>query len=122
MFKRIIWVLNILAVAGLILAFMAAWISPESCWWLALFGLGFEILFVVNVLFIIYWLISRNKNFILSLILVLLGIGKILAIVQLNFGSEEEKKLKDDGYIKVMTFNVRLFDLYNWFHNSETKK
>lgn len=120
--RRIIWVLNILAVLGLILAFMAAWISPESCWWLALFGLGFEILFAINIVFVIYWLVVRNKRFILSLIFVLCGIGKILGIFQINFGSEDEKKLKDEGYIKVMTFNVRLFDLYNWFHNNETKQ
>src|SRR5207248_5684833 len=24
--------------------------------------------------------------------------------------------------LKIMSFNVRLFDLYNWFHNTETKQ
>jgi endonuclease/exonuclease/phosphatase family metal-dependent hydrolase len=121
MIKRIIWVLNILAVVALGLAFLAAWISPETIWWLALFGLGFEILFVINLLFVIYWMIVRDKRFILSLLLVLAGVGKIFGIVQINFSSEKEEILKEKGYIKVMSFNVRLFDLYNWFHNSTTR-
>ncbi len=120
--KKIIWVLNIIAAIALILSFLAAWISPEILWWLALFGLGFEILFVINILFVIYWMAVRNKRFILSLVLFIIGIGRIFGILQVNFSSQKEDVLKEKGYIKVMSFNVRLFDLYNWFHNTETRQ
>ena len=120
--KKIMWVLNIFAAIAFAFSFLAARISPETLWWLALFGLAFEILFIINFLFIIYWIIVKNKRFFLSLILVLLGIGKIFGIVQLNFSPQKEEVLKDKGYIKVMSFNVRLFDLYNWFHNTETRQ
>ena len=122
MLKKIIWVFNILAVIAFVFAFLASWISPEKTWWLALFGLTFEILFVINFLFAIYWMLVHNRKFILSLALVILGTGKIFNIVQLNFGSEKEEVLKDQGYVKIMSFNVRLFDLYNWFHNKETRQ
>ena len=120
--RKIFWVLNILAAIGLVFAFFASWVSPETLWWLALFGLGFEILFVINIVFFAYWLIVRRKRFLLSLVLVLLGLGKIFGIIQFNFSSENESKLREKGYIKVMSFNVRLFDLYNWFHNAQTRK
>ena len=87
-----------------------------------MFGLGYEILFVINFLFAIYWMLIHDKRFILSLVLVILGTGKIFSIVQINFSSEKEEVLKDEGYLKVMSFNVRLFDLYNWFHNTETRQ
>ena len=119
--KKIIWVVNVCTAVATVLSFMAAWISPEKIWWLALFGLGFEILFIINILFISYWLIVGNKRFILSTVLVILGLGKIFGIVQINFPSETENLLKEKGYIKVMSFNVRLFNLYNWFHNAETR-
>lgn len=119
--KKIIWVVNVCTAVATVLSFMAAWISPEKIWWLALFGLGFEILFIINILFISYWLIVGNKRFILSTVLVILGLGKIFGIVQINFPSEKENLLKEKGYIKVMSFNVRLFNLYNWFHNAETR-
>src|SRR5205085_1428358 len=35
---------------------------------------------------------------------------------------KEEVTLKKEGYLKIMSFNVRLFDLYNWFHNTETRQ
>ncbi len=116
------WWLNLLAVFGFILSFLAAWISPQTIWWLALFGLAFEILFVINLFFVFYWLLLRSRRFVLSLLFVLLGIGKILGIFQINFQSENEKQLSENGYIKVISFNVRLFDLYNWFHNKETRQ
>jgi endonuclease/exonuclease/phosphatase family metal-dependent hydrolase len=122
LFRKIMWVLNLLAVTGLILSYLAAWISPETIWWLALFGLGFEILFVINVLFVIYWLVGRNRRLFLSLLFVLLGIGRIGSIFQFHFFQESEEALRDKGYIKVMSFNVRLFNLYNWFHNKETRQ
>ncbi len=120
--KKIMWVLNILAVIAFILSFLASWISPETLWWLALFGLGFEILFAINILFILYWIIVKDKKFFLSLVLVIFGIGKIFGILQINFSSQNESELREKGFIKVMSFNVRLFDLYNWFHNTETRQ
>lgn len=121
-FKKIIWVFNILAVIGLLLSYLAAWVSPLQIWWLALFGLGFEILFVINICFVIYWMILQNKRLFLSLILIVLGIGRIASNFQFNFSPEKQEVLKEKGYIKVMSFNVRLFNLYNWFHNKETRQ
>jgi endonuclease/exonuclease/phosphatase family metal-dependent hydrolase len=52
----------------------------------------------------------------------MLGIGKIFGIFEINWPSKDESVLRDEGYFKVMSFNVRLFDLYNWFHNKETRQ
>ncbi len=122
MLRKIIWILNILAVAGLILALSASWVSPATVWWIALFGLGFEILFAINLLFVSYWLLMREKRYLLSLVFIILGLGKIFGIVQFNFSSRDESALKEEGYFKTMSFNVRLFNLYNWFHNKETRQ
>jgi endonuclease/exonuclease/phosphatase family metal-dependent hydrolase len=122
MFRKIVWLTNILAAAGLALSLLAAYVSPGKIWWLALFGLGFEILFVLNIFYVIYWIIGKNKKAILSMLLILLSIGRISSIVQLSFSSDKEDNFTKKGYIKVMSFNVRLFNLYNWFHNKETRK
>jgi len=121
-FKRIIWWLNVLVAIALLFSILAAWISPETIWWLALFGLGFEILFVINALFAIFWIVTKDRRLLLSMALIILSLGNISGIFQFNFSNREEPELKADRYIKVMTFNVRLFNLYNWFHNTETRK
>src|SRR5437016_13453795 len=120
---RLLWWLNIFAVVGLLLSYAAAFINPTVIWWLALFGLGYGILLLFNLLFIAYWLLRLNKKFIFSLFVIVCGIGKIFGIVEPNFSkADSEEFQKEKGRIKIMSFNVRLFDLYNWFHSSRTRK
>ena len=121
LFHRIIWILNIFALGGLGLAMLAAYVNPEHFWWLSLFGLGFEILLVINLIFVLFWLLVQSKRFLFSLALVILGIGKVFGIIQVHPFATSQEKLAAKGYVKVMTFNVRLFDLYNWFHNNQTR-
>lgn len=118
LFSRIMWILNIMALLALILSYLAAFISPAKIWWLALFGLSYEIILCINLLFIVYWLIFNRKKALIPSVLVIIGIGKIFGIFQ--FGSNDKSTEKKDG-LKVMTFNVRLFDLYNWFHSTSTR-
>lgn len=118
---RLIFLANLLAAVGMGLSLLAAYVGPESIWWLTLFGLGFEILLVINIAFMIYWIILRNKKFLLSFFVVIISLGKIFGIVQFHPFVKDDKSLKKEGYFKVMSFNVRLFDLYNWFHNEQTR-
>jgi len=120
-FTRIIWVLNLLALLGLAFSYLASYVSPRTIWWLALFGLGYEFMLVINLIFVVYWMIARSRRFWVSLIFILIGIGKVFSIIQFNSQSKDEETLRKDGHLKVMSFNVRLFDLYNWFHNEETR-
>src|SRR5258708_774698 len=103
--RKIIWILNILTIIAMIFSFAAAWVSPVTLWWLALFGLAFEILFIINLIFIGYWMVVKSKRYILSLAFAMLGIGKIFGIFQINFPSKDESMLHNDGYFKVMSFN-----------------
>lgn len=121
MLHRLIWTGNIIAALGLVCSFLAAWVSPVRIWWLTLFGLGFEVLLIINLCFLIYWSVWRKKKLFLSLALVLLGLGKVFGIIQFHAFATPPKTLDKEGYHKFMSFNVRLFDLYNWFHNKETR-
>lgn len=120
-YQRLMWIANILAAIALSLSLLAAHVNPANWWWLSLFGLGFEILLVINLAFLIYWAVQRKRKFLLSFILFVLGIGKVMGIIQFHPFTATPKTLVKNGYTKVMSFNVRLFDLYNWFHNSETR-
>jgi endonuclease/exonuclease/phosphatase family metal-dependent hydrolase len=120
-FNRIVWILNICALIGLTFSYLAAFISPRIIWWLALFGLGYEIMLIINIIFVIYWLFQGNRKFLFSLVLIVVGLGKLFGVIQFNGQSKAETELREDGSLKLMTFNVRLFDLYNWFHNNETR-
>ena len=118
------FLLNIVAVLFLLLSYAASFISPQKIWWLALFGLGYGITLSINLFFIIFWLLLKDKRIWFSLVVILIGFSKVLNIFEFHFlTGEPEKKNEASLYpLKVMSFNVRLFDLYNWMHNLETRK
>lgn len=119
---RFFWILNILALAGLVLSYLAAYVSPAKVWWLALFGLGYGTLLGINLCFVVFWMLRKSKLYRYSLIFSLIGIGKIFGMFQLSFSHQvEDTGQREKGRLKVMSFNVRLFDLYNWFHSHDTR-
>ncbi len=122
LFQRLMFIANIIVIMFLFFSYAASFVSPEKIWWLALFGLAYGTLLLVNLLFIFFWLLLRKKKYLFSLIAILIGFSKVFNIVEVHFFSSEPQK-KISGYfpIKVMSFNVRLFDLYNWTNNEETR-
>jgi endonuclease/exonuclease/phosphatase family metal-dependent hydrolase len=97
-------------------------ISPAGFWYPALIGLMFPYLMTVNLILLGVWLLRRRK-FVLVPVLALIGCaGRFPEYFQIN--AIELSRTDDETTspaIKVMSFNVRLFDLYNWTHNTETR-
>lgn len=102
--------MNIALVVSTLLGYCAPAISPNTFWPFAFFGLALPYFLIANFIFIIYWLIQANPKFVLSLIILGLGYKSILGFVQIDFESYESQPTN----IKVMSFNVRVFDLYMW--------
>ncbi len=112
-------VLNFIVVGLLALSIMALYISPERLWFMSIMGFGFFGLYIMNLLFMIYWMIMRRRFFLLSLLFFLIGMRNASGIIQFNFRSDTNPD--DEKRFKVMSYNVRLFDLYNWTHNKQTR-
>ena len=117
-FNKVVFILNAGAATALLLSYLAAYVNPATLWALAFFGLAYPFLLLANLLFILYWLLVSKRKYLLSLVTVLIGWSYIWGTVQFNFGSE-----KEDGAntMKVMSYNVRLFDLYNWTNNEDAR-
>jgi len=117
--NRIVIFFNHLAVLCLLTAYVAPYVSPEKFWLLAFFGLGYPVIVLVNLLFVIYWGILFNKRILYSLFALLFGWWNIHNYVQL---SRNHLPAYSSKTIKVMSYNVKVFDLYNWTHNVETRE
>jgi endonuclease/exonuclease/phosphatase family metal-dependent hydrolase len=120
--KRIKKVISILIqiiyftlLVSLLLAYVAPYANPKSFWPLAFFGLAYPFLFVTNILFLIWWIIRWKKLFWLSLVCILIGWANMK-----HFFHFQENSNSKSG-IKILSYNVRLFDLYNWTHNKNTR-
>ncbi len=118
--NKIILAFNVLSVIMLLLSYLASYSSPEKYWWFAIIGLGYPIVLFVNVLFVIYWLFTSRKIIsLLSFLTILCGINLMLGFAQFNFNVKFPKER--GRAVKIMSYNVRLFDLYNWWHNIESR-
>lgn len=114
--KIAIW-LNILAAVILLLSYFAPYVDPQNFWPLAFLGLAYYYLLIANLLFVVLWLILWKRLIILSLASIILGWSNLPLLIQLS-GVEADE---NPASIKVVSFNVRVFDLYNWSRNKDTR-
>lgn len=116
MLRKFFYGLNILAILVLGLSCLATSINPNSVWQLSFIGFAFPLVLVVNFLFLIGWLIARNRFGLLPLVAIVLSWPFIRNTFAVNL-----KPAGSESGIKVMTWNVKNFDLYNWSHNMQTR-
>ncbi|WP_104734236.1 endonuclease/exonuclease/phosphatase family protein [Hanstruepera ponticola] len=107
---KIIYLINGLLAFMLLLSYALTYVPPKSFALLSVLSLGVPFLILVNVLFLLYWLIKLKKQLILPL--------TVLAIGYFSFGSlykfSSNEFVSHDDKLDVMNFNVRLFNLYDW--------
>ncbi len=116
-FDRIALLLNLITIIGLVASYLAGIVSPEKFWPFAFFAMAYPVFLAATLIFIIYWLFRRKWFLFLNIVLVLIKWDYVAATVKMPFGSSSE----GPSGIKVMTYNVRLFDYYNWTNNKNTR-
>jgi len=121
-FNKIVFAVNLVFAILLFGSYLSLYISPSTFYPFAFLGLGYPILVFFNIVFAIYWTVFFKRQVLLSTIAILVGIMLFPRCFQFNFTAEKmTAKTKGDSLIKVMSYNVRLFDLYNWTNNKNTR-
>jgi endonuclease/exonuclease/phosphatase family metal-dependent hydrolase len=116
-FNKIILWLHYVIIVSLFIAILAKYISPLIFWLPAFFGLAFPFLFLLNIFFVIFWLIQFKHTIIFGLIAFLVATPTAYRYIQ--FSSQNTKS--NSKTIKVTSYNCMLFDLYNWKKNTESR-
>lgn len=116
--KKLLLLFNILMILCLIMSYAAGYISPAKLWLFAFFGIAYPIFLLINIFFVIFWILLLNKYFLLSLLTILIGYNQIQAMIPFHFA---EKREMGSGAIKVLTFNVHsLYGKTNHDYNPRT--
>lgn len=106
---------TLIVLGGLLLAYLCPFVHPSSFWPLPFFGLAYPVIVIFALLFLVYWAILKSKWFFLVLFVLLMG-GKLhFRTLSLPIGLEN-KVITGDS-LKLVSYNVRLFDLYNYENN-----
>lgn len=116
--SKAVYLVNMLVAIVLLLAYTLPFLQPRAFAVLAVLSLSVPILILFNVLFFLFWLIRLKKQLLLSLTVLIIG--------QLVFGSlykfSASAKIESPNNIKVMNYNVRLFNLYDWIPEKNIDK
>lgn len=102
--KKFGFIINVFIAAFLLLAYLAYLVPPDVFWPLSFFGISYPFLLIINLFFLFFWLIQRSKYLLLSLSVILLGVGHLNNFVQFK----GDRKEKENG-IKILSYNVNYF-------------
>ncbi|MBL4715231.1 MAG: hypothetical protein JKX95_01245, partial [Bacteroidia bacterium] len=108
--NKFIYLLNVIAAALLAVSYLASYISPEQFWPMAFFGLLYPILLVINIFFVLFWLVSFNKRILLSLLVILLGWNHLNNLIVLS----SDSVATDKETFSIMSYNVKTFNAFPW--------
>ena len=102
-FYKILIFINFLTVLLLVFTYIAPYINPLKTWVFAFIGLVYPVILLINLFFIIFWLIAAKRYFLISLIAILIGFNFIGRFIQ--FGSEDNISSTESTF-RVLTYNV----------------
>lgn len=115
---KVIFFFNSLAAFFLLASYIIPFVPPKVTPTVSVLSLGMPVLIIVNILFFIFWIVKVKKQFFLSLLILAIGYKHINAFVQ--FGNSDSTKKEDS--IKIMSYNVRLFNAYKWSKKNDLDK
>lgn len=117
--KMILLVLNVLTAFALFLSLISAVIPPAFILFISYCGLAFPYLLAANFFFVFCWLFIDYKWSALSLIIILLNVNNIDRYFQIR---ATEKPEVCANCVKVMSYNAKLFGLYDAETREERQK
>ena len=101
----------------LLISYLLPYISPKSLPIIAILSLFAPILLVINIVFVVYWIINLKKHYFLSLVILLVGWFFSNPIYKFT---ENKSSFNDD--IKLMSYNVRMFNHWKWIDDQNIPK
>jgi len=99
---------------------MSIFVNPVKFWPPSFLGLAYPILLFINAFFFVFWLLLRKKYLFIPLIAIALTFP--LLKNYFSFHLKPPERVSSPPALKVMSYNVRNFDLYNWSRNKASSK
>lgn len=110
--KKLITIVNILFVLALLLSAWSQRISPETISWSNLMGLVFPIILILNMLWVLAWILQFDIRFLLSTIAIIICWGEVQTYCPLNKSSDPSiyEQVSRNLKFKLLSYNVMEWD------------
>lgn len=113
--NKLIFLLNNLFALLFLASFAIPHIAPQKFPLLAILSLAVPLIIFIHLVFLVYWvLLGFRRQLFLSLLCLLLALG--FSYFPYKF---KENKVISGGSFSVMSYNVRLFNRYDWIKNEK---
>ncbi|HKL02960.1 MAG TPA: hypothetical protein VJ911_04765, partial [Cryomorphaceae bacterium] len=109
---------NLLVALGLLIAYISTLVNPEKFPLLSLTSVMYGTLLLLNIFFIVFWLIVKKRLALISILAILIGINHLFNYFQIIPDTRVGENLNS---VKVVSHNVKLFSWYNWRTNIEDR-
>jgi len=108
--NKIVFLINAIAAFALLLSYLLPYVSPETFPLLSVLSLTVPILIIINLIFLIYWILVFNKRLLLSLVVLILGFSHVSSLYKVGGTSSQ----KEENTIGLLSYNVHSFNRFNW--------
>ncbi|MFK8037218.1 MAG: endonuclease/exonuclease/phosphatase family protein [Crocinitomicaceae bacterium] len=108
-FLKFLFFFNVIIGLGLLGAYLSTHFSPNTIPYIYYLGLGYPVLIGLTIAFLCFWLVFRRRYIWFNLIIIIVGWNHLNHFFAFNISSNAPTA----NSIKVLSYNVRIFDLYN---------
>jgi endonuclease/exonuclease/phosphatase family metal-dependent hydrolase len=116
-FNKVMYFFNIVLTVLTFLAYVLPFLAPKFFPFLSVLTLVLPLFLIVNGLFFIYWILQLKRQMILSGIVLVLGITFVNKFYKF---SSTDQAFEEKDFV-VMSYNVRLFNLFQWIERESVK-
>lgn len=111
-FGKTILIFNSIAAIALLISYLAPIVDPHTFWPISFFGLAYPAILLLNIIFIIYWLLRKPWFALISIITILMGFNIVQNYIGFRESTAIEVPKSSQNFIRVMTYNVHNFKKY----------
>ncbi len=108
---KLVFLINSVVAVLLLFSYGLSYVPPNIFSFLSVLSLSVPLLIILNITFSLYWLVKLKKQFMLSVLVLGFGYNYFLSLYKF---STEKESFKSS--FSLMSYNVRLFNLYNWIN------
>ena len=103
--RKILIAINIIFIIAYLLTCLIPFVHPGKFWIISFLGLGFPIIALTILVFIIFWAIYKSKWAWISLVVLLIGYKQLNAAFAFHF-PREFMQTKPQKTIRILQYNV----------------
>ncbi len=103
--------------SALLISYLAVHINPDVFVLPALFGLAYPYILFINIIIVIVWAVMLRFEALISLIIIAIGFNHLSNYIRIRKPAADKS-----GTFKVLSYNLRLFNIYEGPNANSEKK